>query len=125
MSVIENNEKNKIVDTEIFISKALRFGVILSAATIGLGLLLLIITRNSGYPGSSFPTSPVQIIKGLFLLKPYAVILTGLLILILTPVFRVGISILTFLKEKDYLYVAITSIVFIILMISFLLGKGE
>ncbi|MHB8061866.1 MAG: DUF1634 domain-containing protein [Ruminiclostridium sp.] len=32
---------------------------------------------------------------------------------------------LTFLKEKDYLYVAITCIVFIILMVSLLLGKGE
>lgn len=125
MSLIENNKNNKIEDTEILISKALRFGVILSAVTIGLGLLLLIITRNSGYTGSSFPTSPVNIIKGLFLLKPYAVILTGILILILTPVFRVAISIITFFKEKDYLYVAITSIVFIILIISFVLGKVE
>lgn len=124
MSLNENNKSN-INDTEIIISKTLRFGVILSAITIVFGLLLLIITRNSGYSGSSFPTSPIQIIKGLFLLKPYAVILTGLLILILTPVFRVGISILTFLREKDYLYVAITTIVFFILIISFLLGKGE
>lgn len=125
MSIIELNTSKRIEDTEIFISKALRFGVVLSAATIGLGLLLLIITGNSGYNGNTFPTSPVQIVKGLLLLKPYAVILTGLLLLILTPVFRVGISIITFLKEKDYLYTAITSIVFIILMISFILGKGE
>jgi Predicted membrane protein len=92
---------------------------------VGLGLLMLIIAGNSGYPGNSFPTSLIQIINGLIAFKPYAVILTGLLILILTPVFRVGISIVTFLKEKDYLYVIITSIVFIILIISFLLGKGE
>jgi len=125
MNVYNRNRSSKIEDTEIFISKALKLGVIISASTIGLGLIMFIITGNSGYPGSSFPTSPTEIIKGLILFKPYAVILTGLLVLILTPVFRVGISIITFLKEKDYLYVIITSIVFIILIISFVLGKGE
>jgi uncharacterized membrane protein len=125
MNLCNNQKNSRIENTEIFISNALRIGVILSAAIIGLGLILLIITGNSGYPGSSFPTSPVQIAEGLLLLKPYAVILAGVLILILTPVFRVGISIITFLKEKDYMYVAITSLVFIILMISFLLEKVE
>lgn len=125
MSSGENNKSSKIEDTEILISKTLRLGVVLSALIIGLGLIMLIVTGNSGYPGSSFPTSPVQILKGLVVFKPYAVILTGLLVLILTPVFRVGISIITFIKEKDFLYVTITSIVFIILIIGFMLGKGE
>lgn len=125
MSDNEINKLKEIEDTEIFISKALRVGVALSGAVIGAGLLLLLITRNSGYQGDTFPTSLIQIFKGLILLKPYAVILTGLLLLILTPVFRVGISILTFIKEKDYLYTAITSLVFIILLISFVLGKVE
>lgn len=125
MSENEINKLKEIEDTEIFISKALRVGVALSGIVIGAGLLLLIITGNSGYPGGTFPTSLVQILKGLMLLKPYAVILTGLLLLILTPVFRVGISIITFVKEKDYLYTAITSLVFIILLVSFMLGKVE
>ena len=125
MNVNDKNKNTEIEDTEILISKALKLGVIISASTIGLGLIMFIITGNSGYPGSSFPTPPTEIIKGLILFKPYSVILTGLLLLILTPVFRVGISIITFLKEKDYLYVIITSIVFIILIISFVLGKGE
>ena len=116
---------SKIEDTEIFISKALRIGVLLSAATIALGLLLFLITGKSGYPGNTFPSSPVQILQGLLQIKPYAVILTGLMLLILTPIFRVGVSIITFFMEKDYLYVTITSIVFIILMISLFLGKGE
>lgn len=120
-----NQNKSNIVDTEIFISKALRIGVLASAITMAIGLIMLIISGNTGYPGDTFPTSISQILYGLVSLKPYAVILTGLFILILTPVFRVGISIVTFLIEKDYLYVTITSIVFIILIISFLLGKGE
>ncbi len=46
----------------------------------------------------------------------------GLFCLILTPVLRVVVSLFTFLKEKDYLYVGITGIVLIILVISFLIG---
>ncbi|MGB9809623.1 MAG: DUF1634 domain-containing protein, partial [Caldanaerobacter sp.] len=67
----------------------------------------------------------ILIIKGFLALKPYAVILTGLLLLILTPVFRVAVSIITFLYEKDYTYTFITTLVFIILIISFILGKVE
>ncbi|EPR13426.1 DUF1634 domain-containing protein [Ruminiclostridium papyrosolvens] len=117
--------KSRIEGTEVFISKILRIGVIVSAIVIGFGLILLFATGKSGYPGSFFPTSLGDIFSGLAVLKPYALILTGLLILIITPVFRVGISIFTFLKEKDYMYVIITTIVFVILVISFLLGKVE
>lgn len=118
-------QNEKIENMEIIISNALRIGVVISAIVIFIGLLMLIITGSSGYPNSTYPTSPAAIIKGLALLKPYAIILTGLLVLILTPVFRVGVSIITFLQEKDYLYTAITSLVFTILIVSFLLGKVE
>ena len=50
--------------------------------------------------------------------------MTGLLILIATPIFRVGISIVIFFVEKDYLYVKITLLVFVILMLSLLMGKA-
>jgi uncharacterized membrane protein len=86
---------------------------------------MFLITGNSGYPINTYPTNPLLIFQGVAALKPYAIILTGLFILILTPVFRVGVSIIVFLKEKDYLYVKITAIVFTILIVSFLLGKVE
>ena len=115
--------KNGIEDTEIVISKTLRAGVALSGAITCLGLMLFLVTGNSGYPGESFPTSVAEILRGMENLKPYAVMLSGLFLLILTPVLRVGVSIITFVKEKDYMYAAITATVFIILIISFLLGK--
>lgn len=117
--------KSNIEDVEIVISKCLKIGVLFSAAVMFVGFLLFILTGNSGYPDNTFPTNPVAVFQGLAALKPYAIILTGLFVLILTPVFRVGVSIIVFLKEKDYLYVIITAIVFIILLISFLLGKVE
>ena len=120
----KNAAENKgIEDAEILISKTLRVGVVLSAIITCLGLILFILTGNSGYPGESFPTTLIEIFKGLLALKPYAIILSGLSVLILTPVLRVGVSIITFLKEKDYLYVTITATVFLILIISFFMGK--
>lgn len=122
---MEENKKSEIEDVEIIISKFLRIGVVLSAIIVFVGLLMFLISGNSGYKGGYFPTTPTEIFKGFILFKPYSIILTGLLILILTPVFRVGISIIVFIKEKDSLYVKITLAVFIILMISLLLGKVE
>lgn len=119
---INNRE---IEEMEIIISKALRIGVLLSAIITLIGLIMFLTTGNSGYISSYYPHNPLEILRGLISLRPYAIILTGLLILILTPVFRVGVSILVFIKEKDRLYVKITTAVFIILMISFILGKVE
>lgn len=118
-------ENSKIGEMEIIISKFLRAGVFLSAAIVGIGLVKFLVTGNSGYPVNYFPTTLKEILVGFIGLKSYAIILTGLIILILTPVFRVGVSILVFIKEGDYLYVKITSLVFIILLISFMLGKVE
>jgi uncharacterized membrane protein len=116
-------DESKIGDVEIIISKSLRIGVMISAVTILVGLLMFLSSGNSGYPGNSYPTTLTAIVKGLLLLKPYGIIMTGLLILISTPVFRVGVSVIVFFKEKDYLYVKITAVVFAILLFSFMLGK--
>ncbi|WP_411679753.1 DUF1634 domain-containing protein [Clostridium thailandense] len=116
-------EESNIGEIEIIISKSLRIGVVLSSVVILSGLLMFLISGHSGYPGNSYPTSPYDILAGAVSLKPYGIILLGLMILIAIPVFRVGVSIIVFLKEKDYLYVKITTAVFIILIISLLMGK--
>ncbi len=54
--------------------------------------------------------------------KPYSIMMLGIFCLILTPILRVVVSIYSFYKEHDMLYVVITSIVLIILMISFVFG---
>lgn len=121
----KTEQKNNIEEVEIIISKSLQVGVLSSAAVILIGFLMFIITGSSGYPHNTYPTNLILIFQGLASLKPYAIILTGLFILILTPVFRVGVSVIVFLKERDYLYVRITALVFPILIVSFLLGKVE
>lgn len=118
-------EKSEMEDMEIVVSNFLRAGVVLSAIVICIGLVMFLVTGNSGYKANYYPTSPIDIINGLIAFKSYAIMLTGILILIITPVMRVGVSIIVFFKEKDYLYVKITTFVFVILIISFVLGKVE
>lgn len=117
-----DNENNKV---EVIIARCLQIGVGLSAAIIFIGLLMFLLTGQSGYPGSTYPTDLTDVFQGVIMLKPYAIILMGLLILILTPVFRVAVSIIAFWKEKDFLYVGITSVVLMILIVGFMLGKVE
>lgn len=116
-------EESNIGEVEIVISKSLRVGVALSSVIILAGLLMFLMSGHSGYPGSTYPTDPHDIIAGAISLKPYGIILLGLMILIAIPIFRVAVSIIVFMKEKDYLYVKITTAVFIILIISLLMGK--
>jgi uncharacterized membrane protein len=114
---------SSIENVELIISKMLRIGVLLSAAFILVGLTMFLMTGESGYPYETYPTTLTEIWSGLIVGKSYAIILTGLFLLILTPVFRVVVSLVTFWIERDMLYVLITSIVLLVLCISFILGK--
>lgn len=108
------------------ISWILQGGVIASSALIVLGLLLLP-TRPGGLGIErvlNFPRTFGEIWDGLLLLRPQSIIVIGLLLLIATPVVRVAVSTVSFALEHDRLYVVITLAVLIILIISFLLGKG-
>ena len=118
-------KKHDIEEVEVVISRSLQVGVLLSALVMLAGTLMFFITGSSGYPADTFPTDLGAILRGGVALKPYAVILAGLMLLIITPVFRVGVSIVEFAKERDFRYVGITALVFVILIISFLLGKVE
>lgn len=117
-------DDSRIFNMEIFISKSLRFGVLASAAVIMIGFLLLLLTGQSGYPEGVFPTGLNDVFAGLATLKPFAIIAFGLVMLIATPVFRVGSSIIAFALEGDRLYVGITVFVFAVLLLSFFLGKA-
>lgn len=110
-------------EVELFVSRSLRFGVMLSAGVILIGLLLFLSSGEGGYPEHSYPTGFTAMMNGALQLKPFAVILIGLLLLILTPVLRVAVSVLIFIKEKDWLYVGISAVVFLILLFSLVFGK--
>jgi len=119
-----------IRQAEIIISNVLRGGVLLSAAIILLGVALFYLgaLRSSGglthLSDRPYPSSLPAVWGGLLHGEPLAVVSLGLLILLLTPVVRVAVSIVAFALEHDRRYVIITTIVLIILLVSFFLGKG-
>lgn len=110
------------LDVDQIISRILRIGVLTSAAIILTGLILFLSTGDGGYPDGAYPTELPDMFHGFLDLKPNAIILIGLFCLILTPVMRVGVSIIVFLIERDYLYVLIACTVFVILILSMFLG---
>ncbi|WP_251546689.1 DUF1634 domain-containing protein [Limosilactobacillus caecicola] len=107
---------------EKVIAVIMQIGVIISAIVIVCGLVMFFVSGQSGYAGNSFPHSFAAIGRGLVSFKPYAVIMTGLFLLILTPALRVLVSIYAFAVMKDHLYVWITTIVMIILVIAMVIG---
>lgn len=130
----------------LFISRVLRTGVVLSAAVVLLGLVLFLVTGRTGYeaalgaaggPGGpnvaelvrfgvkgAFPTSLAATLAGAAALKPFAIIQLGLLLLIATPIIRVATSVAVFAVERDRLYVAITLFVLLVLCVSLAAGRG-
>ena len=72
-------DEKELHEVELAISKALRIGVIISGAVTFAGLVMYFSTGDSGYPGASYPATFTEIIKGLLALKPYGVIMTGLI----------------------------------------------
>ncbi len=111
---------------ELLIAYVLRGGVVLSAAIILVGAILYLVgTPPAGGLGTrAVPSTIGDVLAGVGHHDPRAIIALGLLILLATPVARVAVSIVTFGLERDWRYVAITAFVLLILIASFILGKG-
>jgi uncharacterized membrane protein len=122
--------------TEAWISITLRAGVLASLALIVVGTLVTF-SNHPQYvassadlaklttPGAAFPRTLAEIAAQLADFRGRAIVMAGLVVLIATPVLRVAISILAFLKERDLAFVCITTTVLAILIASFLLGRFQ
>ncbi|HUX41411.1 MAG TPA: DUF1634 domain-containing protein [Rectinemataceae bacterium] len=115
--------------TELMVSFVLRSGVIISAAVIVIGLMLLVYHGMAGLTSGiatafEFPHTFGAVFAGVAKLDPVSVISLGLLLMIITPVTRVAVSIVAFAMERDWRYVGITTLVLLVLLVSFALGKA-
>jgi uncharacterized membrane protein len=121
------------VDTAI--SHVLRGGVVLSTIVIACGVLLTFVhhpsyvrsqiaLRQLTAPEQAFPHTVRGVIGGAEQARGQALITLGLLLLIATPVARVALSIGIFTVERDHLYTSITTIVLLLLLLSFVLGAA-
>ena len=116
----------------LVIGRVLRYGVVVSAATILFGTLLLVASNGAaetnGYltylpnqiPHSMFDVSPQALFSGLASFSAFAWIELGVIFLIATPVSRVLISVFLFAAEKDRLYVFVVAVVLVLLLFSML-----
>lgn len=115
-------QRDHLRRAELLISGVLRGGVALSIGILVLGVVLFFV-------GGGTDTQPpaqtlADVAQGVLAGSPLATIMLGLLVLLVTPVLRVLVSIAAFALEHDWRYVAITTLVLVILAISFVLGKG-
>jgi uncharacterized membrane protein len=103
----------------------LRAGVIVSAAVATLGGILYLL-RHGAQPVDYrvFRGEPEElrhvraIATGAFALRPESIVQLGLLLLIATPVARVAFGLVAFARQRDRVYVLITSIVLGLLVFS-------
>ena len=112
-------------DARVLIGRVLQAGVTLSAAIIVVGLVIELFEANKFSPIKleQFPDTFDQVWSGLLVFHARAVIATGLLVLIATPVLRVATSVVAFALERDWRFVVITLAVLGILLFSiFYLG---
>jgi uncharacterized membrane protein len=108
------------------ISVLLLAGVLLAAALILLGLLRLLLGASAaGEPATvaemiaqeAHPTSIDAIFAGVSSDRPTSLIRLGILVLLLTPVARVGLTLVVFLIERDLIFVFLTAVVLALLLL--------
>ncbi len=115
---------------ERLVSVVLRGGV-LSAAAVTAGGGAVYLSKHASDPVNFgvFNGEPetlrtlAGIFRGAVALRGEWIIALGLLILIATPVARVAVLLVAFLRERDRLYVAVSALVLAVLLLSALDGS--
>jgi uncharacterized membrane protein len=101
-------------------------GVLISAALIATGILLLLIgNAQPGEPASvaaliqqqTHATSLEAISAGVETGRPTSLIRLGVFMLILTPVARVALTTCIFLKQHDWILAGLTIVVLVVLLL--------
>lgn len=114
---------------KIILIRLLWIGVLTSTAVVIVGGIMYLISHQNGITDfRTFSSEPDRlryvhsILFEAWLLHGRAVIQTGLLIMLATPIMRVFLSLITFLIEGDFVYALISLIVIALLLIGLLSG---
>ncbi|MBX0327725.1 DUF1634 domain-containing protein [Oscillochloris sp. ZM17-4] len=108
-------------DLDALVHKVLVIGLALSTALMLAGVALDLIL------GRAMPETVAalgEVFPRIMALRPSGLLTLGLLVLIATPILRVIGSIVAFVYERDWRYAGITSVVFLVMMVSIMIGKG-
>ncbi|WP_194869319.1 DUF1634 domain-containing protein [Myxococcus sp. AB025B] len=123
------------LSAELLISDLLRYGVLASLALVTLGTVVTFF-RHPDYLVSSealerltaphpVPHGLADVVAGALAARGQSFVMAGLLVMMAVPVMRVALSLLIFRQQRDRLYVAITTCVLTLLLVSFLVGAAE
>ncbi|WP_413173010.1 DUF1634 domain-containing protein [Anabaena azotica] len=103
---------------EILLSHFLKYGVLIASAVVFVGGILYLIHHGSEpaqyhiFRGTSSEfCSPIGVVNAILSGSRRGIIQLGLLILIAVPILRVIISLVTFLLQRQFIYVIITLLV--------------
>jgi Protein of unknown function (DUF1634) len=94
---------------QLLLARLLHHGRWLATAVIGLGLVLAIFERR---PGAHNPTTSPGM----------RIVAAGIACFIVLPVLRVVLMLGVFVRAREYHFIAITSLVLIIILVSFAIG---
>lgn len=120
-----------------FLSYYLIWSVMISLVIILFGILEFLVIGSSGYiklpisilmktggqTANIFPHFLYPIVVGTVRLKSFAIIQLGVLLLILSPIGRIFLQVLIYVKERNRNFVIIATTVFLILIASLYLSK--
>jgi uncharacterized membrane protein len=123
--------KFKDTDMQLLLGRVLRGGMIVSMSIVFFGGIIYLyrhgheVANYRVFNGiAPFLRQPDTLINGVFTFRGQAIIQTGIVLLIATPILRVMFSTMGFVLEKDYLYTCISLLVLLIIFISMLSGHG-
>jgi uncharacterized membrane protein len=123
--------KFKDTDMQLLLGRVLRGGMIVSMSIVFFGGIIYLyrhgheVANYRVFNGiAPFLRQPDTLINGVFIFRGQAIIQTGIVLLIATPILRVMFSTMGFVLEKDYLYTGISLLVLLIIFISMLSGHG-
>ncbi|MEP6928969.1 MAG: DUF1634 domain-containing protein [Flavobacterium sp.] len=117
-------------DFQKIVGNLLRYGVWISLSVAFIGGIVYLMHHGSDIENYSvFKENDKNIFEviagvynGVIQGRGESIIFFGIILLFLTPVFRVLLSLFSFLLEKDYLYVVITTVVICIIIMSISFG---
>jgi len=107
---------------ETLVSNILMAGVLMSGALILFGLMLTAVTGDTSCPNGNMDLD--WLIMGDPFFAPSHILFLGFLTLIATPVLRIAASIYVYMKLRDNVFMTITTVVLLVLVVSFTLGIG-
>ena len=106
------------VKGEHAISIVLRYGAIISTLIMAAGVALAMFRGSLGMSSAYHPIHPRDLFPHLLRLEPVAIIESGILLLLFTPIARIVVAVIGFALERDLKYVLISLGVLAIVLLS-------